>query len=75
MLTQLLTMTTTHKSPSLGVAGQAGVAHRLDQRVLLQPSAHLQRVALMLLHAHAQRLERPVDQVAVEGAGVEIYEL
>ena len=49
----------------LRMRGQAGVQHRLDLRVSLQPARHAERIALVLLHAYGEGLHAAQHQVAI----------
>src|SRR4051794_7532111 len=53
----------------LRMAGQAGVDHAIDPRVLLEPPGDGQRVAAVAFHPQAQSLDAPMREVAVERAG------
>jgi hypothetical protein len=51
-----------------GVAGQSGVEHRLDRRVLGEEFGHGRGILTVPLHPHHQRLESAQREVGVERA-------
>src|SRR5690349_16729097 len=50
------------------MAGESGIDHALDLRMLLEPGSAVHRVAAMALHAQRQRLDAAQRQERIEWA-------